>query len=371
MYLLFVILHYHLFCQVNQYRGKKRIAVCLKTLIYCGTAANVFENSLKKIRNWSTYRIFSVVMNDINNNNKTVSTDPPNLKFFLPFIIYLSNVLCFGLLSNSIILLCYPFKRNIMNSQIFIKLLAIMDIFTLSFSCPFVTLQELGYIKSNILCKIGIFLNTYFLSFSVATVLFIAVERWFCICRPHTLLTKNHMLLMTGVIILISSSIGIFNIFLCGIHVNQRTDGRFVKNCVLTMEDLIAKMFGYAVGFIYILFLIIIFILYSMIYKNILTKLRESKKIMKNKEKLREFNIFLKQVRIACMLFGITAIFLCSWTPFLISRFSSKTKNLILLYAFFTNNSTNFVIYLIFDKMFRKRLYLLLCFFNKTKIHSI
>ncbi|CAL1542594.1 unnamed protein product [Lymnaea stagnalis] len=93
-----------------------------------------------------------------------------------------------GLLGNSLVLYVYVRKRNKLSSTVFIIALAAIDLVTSAIGMPYTMVVEgLNYhISLDFSCKLYYFIITCTVPFSVFIMVAIAIDRYICICRPHS-----------------------------------------------------------------------------------------------------------------------------------------------------------------------------------------
>ncbi|XP_041377719.1 neuropeptide FF receptor 1-like [Gigantopelta aegis] len=93
-----------------------------------------------------------------------------------------------GTIGNSLVLYVYTKKRHKLASTVFIIALAASDFWTCVCVMPYTMVYEkLVYeLRNDILCKLYLFLITCNVPFSAFIMVAIAVDRFLCICNPHT-----------------------------------------------------------------------------------------------------------------------------------------------------------------------------------------
>ncbi|XP_059147224.1 trissin receptor-like [Physella acuta] len=93
-----------------------------------------------------------------------------------------------GLIGNSLVLYVYVRKRNKLSSTVFIIALAATDLVTSAVSMPYtMVVESLNYTVSlDFSCKLYYFFITCTVPFSVFIMVAIAIDRYICICRPHS-----------------------------------------------------------------------------------------------------------------------------------------------------------------------------------------
>ena len=93
-----------------------------------------------------------------------------------------------GTIGNSLVLYVYTKKRHKLASTVFIIALAASDFWTCVCVMPYTMVYEkLVYeLKNDLLCKLYLFLITCNVPFSAFIMVAIAVDRFLCICNPHT-----------------------------------------------------------------------------------------------------------------------------------------------------------------------------------------
>lgn len=103
-------------------------------------------------------------------------------------IIMLSCFSVLGLLGNSLVIYVYARKKNKLSSTVFIIALACIDLVTSAVGMPYTMAFEwLNYqVSSDFSCKLYIFVITCTVPFSLFIMVAIAVDRYMCICRPHS-----------------------------------------------------------------------------------------------------------------------------------------------------------------------------------------
>lgn len=108
-----------------------------------------------------------------------------------------------GVIGNGLVLYGFTRARSKYTSTIFILTLAGTDFATCLITIPATIAMELNSFKmdSDILCKLYHFLTTSTISFSALTMVLIAIDRYFCICRPFM---KVMSVPRAGVLIFIS-----------------------------------------------------------------------------------------------------------------------------------------------------------------------
>lgn len=292
--------------------------------------------------------------------NVTVSTLPPDFSLFTPFIIFMLIIGIIGIVSNILILTNYPFKTS-NKGNLFIKILAIIDLCSCLFGIPFTICLEMGYVRNNIICKLTSFVLSYLVTVSVFTFAFLAIERWLSLSKPHKTIPPYLTNLMIVTICLSGVLTGSISIAISTIGPKLRYDSRLLRNCYWKRISSMANVYRILAIAIFCIVLLINIFIYTLIYKIILKrkKFLSNLNVTANEDKLKKNDLksLKNHARNATMLFGVTVIFFFTWLPFLFSNFGVFPKNIFVHYSFLLNNLTNFFVYFSFQKVFRQNLH--------------
>lgn len=284
-----------------------------------------------------------------------------NINVWIPFISFNLFFMIIGIPSNILILIFYPFKSKTSNSStFFIKILAIIDLTSCFFQIPQTMFVEMGMVTNFGFCKFTFFF-VYFLSgYSISTFTNLSVERWFLIKKPFSF-KKIHSHILNGIAIISSVCLATVTLFLSRIGPKIRNDNRLTNNCFLDISDEVGISFTVLLIILFFGSFVIMLICYANIYIYIYKKVKKNKSkiqtISTNKDSLNDKQLSVQQIRSASMIFGVTLLYILSWLPPYLVMLKIINKNIYLLYIFFLNTSTNFFIYVIFNKNFRKIVY--------------
>lgn len=129
-----------------------------------------------------------------------------------------------GVIGNGLVLYGFTRARSKYTSTIFILTLAGTDFTTCLITIPATIAIELNKfeMENDILCKIFHFLTTSTISFSALTMVMIAIDRYFCICRPFMrVMTVSRAGVLICMSVIIAFVIGIFICLSYGVYVYE------------------------------------------------------------------------------------------------------------------------------------------------------
>ena len=128
-----------------------------------------------------------------------------------------------GVVGNGLVLYGFTRARSKYTSTIFILTLAGTDFTTCLITVPATIAIELETFKmdSDVLCKLFHFLTTSTISFSALTMVLIAIDRYFCICRPFMkVMTTYRAGILICISVMIAFLIGIISCLSFGVYSN-------------------------------------------------------------------------------------------------------------------------------------------------------
>ena len=142
----------------------------------------------------------------------------------IDIFIFVLSVL--GIVGNSLVLYVHVRKINKLSSTVFIIALAATDLVTSAVSMPYTIIMEaLDYkIPWDVTCKLYYFVMTSTIPFSVFIMVAIAIDRYLCICLPHSHIlnsarAKNSILLT----LIFAICMGVVPALCYGIYVDNET----------------------------------------------------------------------------------------------------------------------------------------------------
>lgn len=141
-------------------------------------------------------------------------------------IIMLACFSVLGLLGNSLVLYVYVRKRNKLSSTVFIIALAAIDLVTSAIGMPYTMVVEgLNYhISLDFTCKLYYFIITCTVPFSVFIMVAIAIDRYICICRPHShVLDSTRAKYSVIVLLFLAIVIGVVPAMFHGVYLDVET----------------------------------------------------------------------------------------------------------------------------------------------------
>lgn len=138
-------------------------------------------------------------------------------------------LVCFsvlGLLGNSLVIYVYARKRNKLSSTVFIIALAGIDLVTSAVGMPYtIVFEGLNYqVSVDFSCKFYYFIITCTVPFSVFIMVAIAIDRYICICRPHShVLDATRALNSVFVLLLVAMALGVITAMFYGVYIDVAT----------------------------------------------------------------------------------------------------------------------------------------------------
>ncbi|KAH9495487.1 hypothetical protein Btru_013023 [Bulinus truncatus] len=141
-------------------------------------------------------------------------------------IFMLASFSALGILGNSLVLYVYVRKRNKLSSTVFIIALAATDLVTSAVSMPYtMVLEWLNYqVYYDFSCKLYYFFITCTVPFSVFIMVAIAMDRYICICRPHShVLDSKRARNSVLVLLLLAILMGIIPAMFHGVYLDNDT----------------------------------------------------------------------------------------------------------------------------------------------------
>lgn len=264
----------------------------------------------------------------------------------ISYLTYLIFCFFIGILSNSIILKCYPFKsKNSTLANIFVKILAYADLLICIFCIPSFIMEI--FLINKIFCNIIYLLSTNIILFGLFSSIGVVLERWFATFKPYSL-NRKHVYFFNGFNICITLITSMTYFF---ISIEKNQDGnKNISNCFRTKLQGLDTTNGISLAIVMTCILCEFFA-----YFHILCHL--FKKIKVYKQHKINFFIKIKQLKIVIMLFGTNFILVTTWIPTLLSIYRKLFQNEIIPHLFLLSNCTNFFIYLIFHEKLRSIVY--------------
>ncbi|CAG5121676.1 unnamed protein product, partial [Candidula unifasciata] len=141
----------------------------------------------------------------------------------------ITMLVCFsvlGLLGNALVIYVYARKRNKLSSTVFIIALACIDLVTSAVGMPYtIVVEGLDYqISLDFSCKFYYFIITCTVPFSVFIMVAIAIDRYICICRPHShVLDATRARNSVFVLLVVAMALGVITAMFYGVYIDVAT----------------------------------------------------------------------------------------------------------------------------------------------------
>ena len=145
-----------------------------------------------------------------------------------------------GVLGNSLVLFVYSRKNNKHSSTLFIISLAVIDFLASLLGMPYtIVVEELDYqLHSDFSCKFYYFFITCIVPFSVYIMVAIAVDRYICICRPHShVLTRSRGKMIIIALMTLSVLQGIIPSLFYGVYIETKSLVAYIVDKVGTNQS--------------------------------------------------------------------------------------------------------------------------------------
>ena len=145
-----------------------------------------------------------------------------------------------GVLGNSLVLFVYSRKNNKHSSTLFIISLAVIDFLASLLGMPYtIVVEELDYqLHSDFSCKLYYFSITCIVPFSVYIMVAIAVDRYICICRPHShILTHSRGKKIIIGLLLLSVVQGLITSMFYGVYLEFTSLTSVMEEIVLSQKS--------------------------------------------------------------------------------------------------------------------------------------
>ena len=136
----------------------------------------------------------------------------PFLAWRLEYIILavmISSLAVVGILGNIPVLIVYFRRRDNLPTSTFIKVLAVIDLIVCAFFMPYTIVYEFHLVTSDIMCRVCEFMRHCTLFISVITLVAIASERYFAVCKISTKLNVNSINIGVWVIIILAAILAV------------------------------------------------------------------------------------------------------------------------------------------------------------------
>lgn len=148
-------------------------------------------------------------------------------------IVYLCVFAVIGTIGNGLVLYVFTKPRQKFTSSPFILTLAGIDLITCLVIIPFTVAMEIinFEVSNDIVCKMYQFLITTTIPFSALVMVAIAVDRYFCICRPFVkVMTCQRVRIMVTSLFMIAVCLGMLSCLNFGIFTEHRVKEDLFKN---------------------------------------------------------------------------------------------------------------------------------------------
>ncbi|XP_064616752.1 vasopressin V1a receptor-like [Liolophura sinensis] len=119
-----------------------------------------------------------------------------------------------GVTGNVLILLVYHRKSAKLSLVSFIRLLGIVDLLVCALIIPYTITFELHYVQNDFTCRLFEFVRHFTVLASNATLLAIAVERYYAVCRPLQRLEEEQIAKGVTVIAIVSLLMALPSVFM-------------------------------------------------------------------------------------------------------------------------------------------------------------
>lgn len=271
---------------------------------------------------------------------------------WLFYTILTINCIVIGTFSNLIILLLFPFKnKNSTMANYFLRMQATVDFLFCCIILPgFLTVNYFG-VRYLFICQFISYFVQIISTMSFITNLFLGIERWMCIYKPH-LLNKNFTIVLTILCVIFCGFAPLRPILDYKSVLKTTDDSQLTENkteiyiCIRDDDSQFIQDVA-ILSYCQIISFIIIILIYCHVFIYFFKRNTNSTDLNESSKKF-------SQLRVALMLFGTTLIFILCWLPYLVAIIFKKRLELTIQRLYMINNSTNFFIYLLFHKAFQK-----------------
>uniref|UniRef100_A0A1I8IRX6 G_PROTEIN_RECEP_F1_2 domain-containing protein n=1 Tax=Macrostomum lignano TaxID=282301 RepID=A0A1I8IRX6_9PLAT len=200
------------------------------------------------------------------------STAPPALVAY----IIMASIIAVGAAGNSIVLYVYAKKKDGHAANVFILSLAVSDLLACTLVIPMtVAMEARNYETSALVCRLHYLLNCSGIPFSSMLMAAIAVERYFCICKPFLrAITVRRAKAIVATLVAVAVTLGATtasgNSPATGEcrEISDLSDG---PSMTVSRASLVFYRVFQAIHLsLYLLCIVLVFILYVLIYESVL-----------------------------------------------------------------------------------------------------
>ena len=128
---------------------------------------------------------------------------------YIILAVMISSLAVVGILGNIPVLIVYFRRRDNLPTHTFIKVLAVIDLLVCALFMPYTIVYEFHLVTSDIMCRVCEFMRHCTLFASVITLVAIATERYFAVCKISTKINVNSINIGVWVIIVLSAIIAV------------------------------------------------------------------------------------------------------------------------------------------------------------------
>ncbi|XP_074655667.1 QRFP-like peptide receptor [Tubulanus polymorphus] len=219
---------------------------------------------------------------DFNDTNPTTSRPVPQLSLQLVAVATVCYVVIFvvGVIGNVLVIVVVLKNKEMKTStNIFLANLSAADLLVLTVTMPSTLMdlytKEVWYL-GEFMCKFVPFLENSVTGASIQTIIGIALERYYAICRPlraHVTCTLSRTIKILCVIWLISLFVAAPFIPIAYYKGSRLTDGTPVKVCRLKIDTTLKSVYACSLMVVsYVIPLAVLFTLYTVITKQLMSR---------------------------------------------------------------------------------------------------
>ena len=288
------------------------------------------------------------------------------------FTSWMSLVAVVGIVGNSLILARFPIGKTAVG--FLVKVLAAADLF----SCvliPYTVLFELSLVQDLVACKLLEFGRSFGVTMATFQLMVIAIEKYFVICRPFTMLPRKTFMRATGAVLLFSLLSNTPNLFLAKTEAeeygvwNRKYFDMGLTTCHVDTSASPASYAQIVLGMLSFWGAVVVMIV---CYVRAVCALNQRGRLPKQARSgasdadvtphtgapMRSHGggaLSRQAVRSLKAFLVVTIFFGIAWTPFWMLRLGVFAYNPNINYTFFVNSVCNFFVYIVLLPGFRRR----------------
>ena len=287
------------------------------------------------------------------------------------FASWISLVAVVGVVGNSLILARFPRGKTVVG--FLVRVLAAADLFN-CLLIPYTVLFELSLVQDVVACKLLEFCRSFGVAMATFQLMVIAVEKYFVICRPLTMLSRKTFVRATGAVLLFSLASNTPNLFLAKTEAevygawNRKYFDMGLTTCHVDTSVSPASYAQVVLGMLSFWGAVVVMIVcYGLAVRALNQRgrlpkqtqpgLSDADDTLHQSAPMRSHGggaLSRQAVRSLKAFLVVTIFFGIAWAPFWILRLGVFEYNPNINYTFFVNNACNFFVYIALLPGFRR-----------------